>query len=199
MINPDSYLKVISHDLRKKILNKLFILTLNEPITKRKLAEAVNIEYESLCYQLNEHLRDFWEVQRTEKIRGAHLEFIAPKYPNTIYLNVGSGGIIYIIDPLANLMGKISQIGTRCDKCSKQQKEKCIESLKKQKCLKLSKSDLEARERVLENNNRSRPFTPAENLIVYTATRALESDGCQFHMEYCDNCQFMNKLLKLKS
>jgi hypothetical protein len=197
LINPDSYQKVISHELRKKILNKLFWLSLNQPITKRQLSKAVNLGYESLCYQLNEHLKDFWEVKKTEKIRGAHQEYIAPKYPNTIFINVGEGGIIFIIDPLANLIGRISTVGTRCEMCSTQQQKKCSDSLKEQKCFKLTQSDRIKFEQILENNNRKKPFSPVDNMIVYTA-KCLDKDGCEFDMNVCGSCQFLEKSLESK-
>ena len=39
VIDPDLYLKVINHDLRKQILNRLFVLSLEKPISKSTIAD----------------------------------------------------------------------------------------------------------------------------------------------------------------
>jgi hypothetical protein len=44
-LDPEKCMKVMNHELRKKILQRLHLLTIRGPISKRMLAEAVGVGY----------------------------------------------------------------------------------------------------------------------------------------------------------
>ncbi len=79
----------------------------------RRLAQRLGLDYDPVNYQLNRHLKEFWVVTTRKKMRGAYLEYIAPRYPNTIFINPGTGGVLLIIDPMASLFGPLSGTGSR--------------------------------------------------------------------------------------
>lgn len=193
ILSPKAYMKVISHDLRKEILHKLHILTLDLPISKKQIADAMGIHYEVVNYQLNEHLKDFWVVKHREKIRGTYKEYIAPEMPNTVYLNMGSEKTLYIIDPLANLIGRIKDVGTRCDQCSTDVRNRCLNEIQNQKCFLAGKRELVKREKVLEDNDRRRPFTPVDYMLVCTVAKSLDKETCIVQLNQCA-CPFIEKL-----
>jgi len=193
MLSPYSYTNVVSHNLRKNILHKLFALSIDIPVTKQQLAEALGLKYEKVNYQLNEHLREFWKVKHREKVRGTYREYIGPEISNTIYLNIDLNKTLYVIDPLANLIGKLKDIGTRCDRCSMKIRGKCLNELEDNKCLPISKKERVRREKALEANNRKRPFTPIDYMIVCTLANSLDSEPCMIKFTSC-GCPFIEKL-----
>jgi len=69
-IDPETYTSIVNHDLRKRILTKLYRSTRTSPISKQELADSLGIDYHQLVYQLNHHLRDFWTVKEEQKVRG---------------------------------------------------------------------------------------------------------------------------------
>lgn len=194
-INPQVYLKVINHDLRKRILHKFFALTINGSISKKQLADALGIGYHKLLYQLNEHLRDFWEVKYEKKIRGAHEEFIAPPHTNLIYVNIGTDAMIHVLDPLANLFGTLRKVGTRCDQCSELQIGRCLADLRRQGCYPIDEEEGVKQRKVLKANYRSDPLTPVDFILVCTALKTLERETCV--VKPTDGkCPFIEKVRK---
>ncbi len=178
ILDPGVYFKVINHELRKQILHKLFRMTLKGPIQKKELAKALNIGYHRLLYQLNEHLREFWKVEKERKIRGAREEWISPSSPHAIYCNLGHDAAINMIDPLANLFGRLSKVGTRCDECPREQQNSCMESIREQKCaIEYLKSEGD-RNNIFLANNRTEPYTPVDYVLICTLTRAMDGDKC---------------------
>jgi len=194
-MDPQAYLKVINHNLRKRILNRLFVLTMDGPISKKQLADSLGIGYHELLYQLNEHLRDFWEVKYEKRIRGAHEEFIAPPYTNLIYVNIGTDATIHVLDPLANLFGTLRKVGTRCDQCSKRQIGRCIAYLRRQGCYPTDEEEEVKQREVLSANYRSDPLTPVDFILVCTALRTLERETCVVKPTE-GKCPFIEKVRK---
>jgi len=192
-LDPKTCLKIINHDLRKRILHKLFVLTLDKPTTKEELAKALDIDYSKLLYQLNAHLKGFWEVKREEKRRGAREEFIAPPETNILFIMLGADSTVYILDPLANLFGKIREVGTRCDRCSNTQIYRCWEQIRGSKCFDFSREEVIKQRKLLEINSRSAPFTPMDWIIACTALRCLEGEGCVVEIAE-DTCMFIKKM-----
>jgi hypothetical protein len=193
ILDPKNYMKVITHKNRQDILHKFHVLTIDEPITKYQLSEALDISYDKVHYQLNEHLNDFWEVKNTVKIRGAYQEYIAPKVTNTIYLNIGPENILYIIDPLAKLFGRLKDVGTRCDKCSPKTRSICIQDLETQAYLQIDPEERAKREQVLENNGRNQPFTPVDYMIVGTVAQSFEQEQITAQIK-TSGCPFIEKI-----
>lgn len=193
LLTPQSYMKIISHDLRKDILHKLHVLTIDQPTTKHQLANSLGINYEKVNYQLNEHLEEFWEVKDREKIRGTYREYIAPEIPNAIYINIGTEGTIFTIDPLANLFGRIAKVGTRCEQCSKEQRERCLAELQTQKCFQTNGGEKTKWEKVLESNAREKPFTPVDLMLTCSVAKILEREPCMIQLTRC-GCPFLKKL-----
>lgn len=194
-INPVTCLKVINHELRREILHKLYLLTIRGPISKRELAKAVGIDYHELVYQLNNHLKDFWRIMYEEKKRGAREEYIAPYEANAIYIMLGSGATIYILDPLANLYGKLAETGTRCQRCSRSQIRECLEEIIDQSCFSFSREEKERMTKMLELNGRKEPFTPLDLVVACTALRSLEGQGCIADLSRT-KCNFLKQIAK---
>jgi len=191
-IDPGDCLKVLDHPLRKKILHGLALETIDGPITKKELAKALGMSYTELLYQLNKQLKGFWEVKREQKKRGAHEEFIAPQTPNAIYVMLGEGATIYMLDPLANIFGRISE-GTRCDDCSREQIAKCLDRTKVGECFDFTPEEMRKQEKLLAVNKRPVPFTPVDRIIGCIALRSLVGEGCA--IEVCQTeCNFMKKV-----
>ena len=196
-LNPETCLKVINHPLRRKILHKLYVLTVKGPITKRNLADSLGIDYYELIYQLNNHLKDFWQVRYEEKRRGAHEEYIAPPEVNAVYIMLGSGATIYTLDLLADIYGKISETGTRCQKCAPTQVDKCLEETTSQKCLIFCPDEKQKLTRILEINSRKKPFTPIDYVVACTALRSLEGQGCIINLSRTA-CEFLKRIEEQK-
>lgn len=192
-LNPETCLKVINHPLRREILHKLYTLTVKGPITKRNLADSLGIDYYELIYQLNNHLKDFWQVRYEKKRRGAREEFIAPPEVNAVYIMLGSGATIYMLDPLANLYGKIGEIGVRCQKCAPIQVDRCLEEISSQRCLDFCPEERQKLAKILEINSRRMPFTPIDYIVACTALRSLEGQGCIINLSRTA-CEFLKRI-----
>jgi len=188
IIDSQSLISVISHPLRKRILNGLFTLASNNPVTKKQLAASLNIPYEAVNYQLNEHLREFWKVVRKVQVRGAYCSYISPTFGQTVYVNIGSRKTILELDPFANLMGRLSDVGTRCDGCSPQFIRWCNEEIDKQDYFKRDKRETEKWNMILTHNGRKPPFTPIDWLLAGTLATVFESQECCIVL---DNCKCM--------
>lgn len=192
-LDPKTCLKVTNHDLRKRVLHKLFVLTLDKPTTKEELAKALGVDYSKLLYQLNAHLKGFWKVKYEEKRRGAREEFIAPPETDILFIMLGADSTVYILDPLANLFGKIREVGTRCDRCSNTQIDRCWEQIRGSKCFDFGQEEVIRQRKLLEINFRSAPFTPMDWIIACTTLRCLEGKGCVVEIAE-DICGFIKKM-----
>lgn len=197
-LEPKTFYKILDHPLRKRILHKLYALTMDKPVTKKALAKALGVGYLQLLYQLNHYLRHFWEVKEERKIRGTREELIAPSDSNTIYIMLGTRATIYMLDPLANLFGKISEIGTRCDLCSREQISKCLEKTKIGECFSLSPEEKNRQERLLGANSRSAPYTMMDHIVSCTILRSLEGEGCEVLVTE-NTCEFLEKVTQLNT
>ena len=183
IIDPEVYLKVINHDLRKKILHELFKLSLSGPITKTEIADNLGIGYHQMLYQLNEHLGYFWMVDHEEKVRGTREEYIRPKNVNTIFCLMGSDGAVHIIDPLANRYGKVIKSGVRCDDCPQEQLKKCMELLKARPCMPQTEDVMKRKQIILMVNDRPSPYKPIDQVLICTMIKSLENEPCNISLE----------------
>lgn len=191
LISPETYMKIINHERRQDILHALHKRTLDGPTTKKELSREVGVEYSKVNYQLNNHLSDFWGTVKTEKVRGTIREYIAPENPNSIYINIGQSQLIFNVDPLANLYGKIGVVGTRCGFCSEKQRESCRDEIKSQKCFTDSDSRMEVME-VLSRNNRRKPYTPIDYIIVCEISKIIEGGNCVVRIKN-GGCEFLKR------
>jgi hypothetical protein len=192
-IDPETCMKIIDHKLRREILHQLYLQTIRGPVSKRMLAEALHLDYYELIYQLNNHLKDFWQVRYEVKKRGTHEEFISPPESNAVYIMLSSGAIINVLDPLANLYGQLSDTGTRCQQCSNTQMEKCLDQIREQSCFHFCREENQKMTKMLEMNNRATPFTPVDLIIACTALRSLEGQGCIVNLGRT-RCEFLRKM-----
>lgn len=176
-LDPDIYLKIVNHPLRKRILHRLFERGIEGPVRKKDLARDLNVDYHRLLYQLNEHLKEFWTVKKERKIRGAREELIMPINSNMIYCNLGRDAVINIIDPLANVFGRLNIVGTRCDSCGAEQQKKCVDRVVKQGCA-VNYLKLVKKRDILVANNRKKPYTPVDYILVCTITCVLDGEKC---------------------
>jgi hypothetical protein len=188
-IDLETCLKVIRHPLRRRILHALSVATLDYPVTKKALAEMLGIPYTMLIFQLNRQLRGFWEVRGERRKRGAREEFIAFAERNGVYISLGANTLIYVLDPIANLFGKLSE-GTRCDKCPKEQVEKCLGKVSEHERLNFSPEEKRLLERLLLANGRVRPFTPMDHIITCAILRSFEGLPCAVQVT-SDECKFI--------
>ena len=186
VIDPDLYLKVINHDLRKKILNRLFILSLEKPISKSTIAEDLNIGYHKMLYQLTQHLDYFWKVDYEKKVRGAREEYISPNWMNSVFCLLGGDAAVHILDPLANIYGKLADVGVRCDKCPDSQVEECMNFARSDPCIPQTEDVVKKREIILMVNERSTPYKPLDLFLICTLIKSLENEPCTINLD-CNN------------
>jgi hypothetical protein len=185
-------MKLVKHDERKKIMRKLFVATCDAPITKKELSKKMGMDYNQLVYQLNHHLRRFWEIKTTKKVRGALSEYISPIHNNTVYVSMGQNAVIWVIDPMANLFGELMNTGTRCRQCSSAQIRSCLAE-ERVNCFCTRKSVDSRKQRNLLETNCKKPYTPIDYLITCTIISELEKVECT--MEFRKNtCNPVNNL-----
>jgi len=190
-IDPNIYIGIANHKVRQDILHNLFVKSFENPVTKKTLAESMKMDYNALVYQLNNQLRPFWDIKRTEKVRGAHNEFIGPQDNNTIYVCMGENAVIWHMDPLANLFGKLKATGTRCRLCSAEQLKKCLSEQKQiNGCIRKA-ADAKKQALLLKTNCRE-PYTPVDYMLTCTVISELEAEKCTMSFKNC-SCFFLEK------
>jgi hypothetical protein len=185
VIDPDLYLKVINHDLRKQILNRLFILSLEKPISKSTIADDLDIGYHKMLYQLTQHLKYFWKVDYEKKVRGAREEYISPKWMNSVFCLLGGDAAVHILDPLANIYVKLAEVVVRCDNCTESQNEECMSSARSDPCMPQTEDVVKKREIILMVNERSDPYKPLDLFLICTLIKSLENEPCTIDLS-CD-------------
>ena len=189
-MDPDTYTAISTHEMRQSILNKLFEETYNgHAMTKQELADSLGIKYQQLVYQLMNHLKDFWTVQKEEKVRGTRMEYIAPANPNAVHMCIGKDRRIYIIDPIAELYGPIDAVGTRCDKCSVEEAEYCVESLIEKKII---PKELTTSERETLSMNKRSGLRPLDRGFIEALKGMAAGDNCVLTIP-CERCTFMQR------
>ena len=194
-IDPETYTAIVNHDLRKRILKALYGLTLYGPISKQQLADNLGVGYHQLVYQLNNHLRDFWCVTEERKVRGTRMELIRPSNRHAVYITLGRGKCIHIVDPMANLFGHLSEVGTRCDTCTKEEAEVCMSFLRKNPQFDFDVDD--AQRDLLEVNNRSEPFRPLD-IALLSALRGIARDEEYVISIPCEGCAFLKRTIRIE-
>jgi len=189
-MDPAAYMSLAEHEMRQRILTALFKAAYNgEEMIKQELADLLDIKYQQLVYQLNSHLRDFWTVVREEKVRGTRMEYIAPAERNAIYIAVGKDRIIYMADPIAEIYGPLGQVGCRCDMCSPEESEHCVQSLKEKGIVPPELSDAE--KETLKMNNR-KDVRPLDRGIL-EALKGLAVGGKCVLTIPCERCTFLRR------
>ena len=133
----------------------------NELIVAQGNGYGASVTIKRYDYKMN-HLRDFWTVVREEKVRGTRMEFIAPENPHAIYICLGRDRKIYIVDPIAELYGPLSEVGVRCDKCSSEEAEHCVKSLIEKRIV---PAELSQSERETLSLNKRSGFRPLDRAL----------------------------------
>lgn len=189
-MDPDTYTAIATHEMRQAILTKLFKEAYGgNVLTKQELADSLNIKYQQLVYQLMNHLRDFWTVVREEKVRGTRVEYIAPANPHGIYICVGKNRNLYIVDPIAELYGPLSEVGVRCDTCSVEEAEHCIKSLIEKNII---SSDLNISERETLSLNKRSGLRPLDRGLIEALKGLAAGNNCTLTIP-CERCSYMKK------
>ena len=189
-MDPAAYMSLAEHEMRQKILTALFKAAYNgEEMTKQELADLLGIKYQQLVYQLSSHLRDFWTVVREEKVRGTRMEYIAPAERNAIYIAVGKDRIIYMADPIAEIYGPLGQVGCRCDMCSPEESEHCVQSLKEKKIVPSELSDAEKDTLRMNSRKDARPLDRG----ILEALKGLAVGGKCVLTIPCERCTFLRR------
>jgi hypothetical protein len=193
-IDPETYSGIVNHKMRKDILGTLYRMTLNGPVSKEELAKELGVDYQQLFYQLNNHLREFWEVKQELKKRGTRLELIAPSKPNVIFISLGKEQRIFIFDPLANLFGPLLKVGVRCDICSDAEAQKCLK-LMNTGCS--CGSALTAAERaILKANGRKIKQRPVDAAIICALRGISNGQNCVVDIP-CNTCAFFKRTITI--
>ncbi len=189
-MDPDTYTSIATHEMRQSILTKLFKEAYNgNSMTKQQLADALGIKYQQLVYQLMNHLREFWTVTGEEKVRGTRMEYIAPANPHGIYVCVGKNRKLYIVDPIAELYGPLSEVGIRCDSCSKEEYEHCVSSLIEKGIVPKELSDTDKETLTLNKRKEARPL---DRGLVESLKGLSAGNNCTLTIP-CERCCYMQK------
>jgi len=192
-IDPETYTSIINHDLRKRILTKLYRSTRDAPISKQELADSLGIDYHQLVYQLNHHLRDFWTVKEEHKVRGTRMELIEASHPYAVYITIGKDHGIFLVDPLAEIYGPVVKVGARCDQCTKDEAERCMEFAQ-------SRFDSEpltsAEKDVLTANNRRAPYRPMDLALLAAIKGIPAGQRCVIDIP-CQSCAFLRRTIRI--
>lgn len=189
-MDPDTYTAISTHDMRQAILTKLFKEAYNgHALTKQELADSLGLKYQQLVYQLTNHLNDFWTVVREEKVRGTRMEYIAPENPHGIYICVGKDRKLYIVDPIAELYGPLSEVGVRCDSCSDDEAAHCINSLMEKHII--PEDLLETEKETLSINKRT-GSRPLDRGLIEALKGLAAGDRCTLTIP-CERCSYMQK------
>lgn len=194
-IDPEVYTSLINHDVRKRVLKSLYDLTFNGPISKQQLADSLGLGYHQLVYQLNNHLSDFWCVAEEQKVRGTRKELIKPMNRHAVYITLGKERSIHMVDPIANLFGPISEVGVRCDSCTLEESETCMQFLGEN--LRLDSEVEEAERALLEANCRTPPFRPLD-VAILAALRGIASDQRFVLSIPCASCAFLRRTIQIE-
>ncbi|MEM3059084.1 MAG: hypothetical protein QXN93_03245 [Methanomassiliicoccales archaeon] len=192
-IDPDAYVNVVNHNLRKEIVKALYRKTLHSPISKKELADAIGIDYHQLVYQLNNQLNEFWKVAHEKKVRGTRIEFIEPLSKNAIFITLGKENTIHLIDPLAGLFGSLKKVGVRCDSCSEEEVGNCLEHLKKAS---LTFQITQPEKSVLATNQRLPPLKPLDYAII-RSLRGISKGEKSVITIPCERCSFIKRIVKI--
>ena len=194
-IDPETYASVVNHQMRKDILRTLYRMALDGPVSKQKLADELGLDYHQLVYQLNNQLREFWIVLEEQKKRGTRMELIGPSHPYSIMISIGKDQRLHIFDPLANIFGPMSKAGTRCDKCSPKEVERCL-SYVSSGCG-CSKDLSPAEKQLLQVNGRSGTPRPLDKAILCALSGIAEGKSCVISIP-CEGCAFLKRTIKIQ-
>jgi len=190
-MDPETYTAVATHELRQKILTKLFRTAYEgKRITKQELADSLGQKYQQIVYQLTNHLQDFWTVTEEEKIRGARMEYIAPVNVHAVYICLGKERKIYLVDPIAELYGPLSEVGFRCDKCSVEESDHCINSLIEKGIL---TRDLTQNQRETLSLNMRSGMRPLDLGLIKSLCGIASGDYCMLTIP-CERCSYMKRI-----
>lgn len=189
-MDPATYMSLAEHTMRQQILTTLFKAAYNgEELTKQQLADMLDVKYQQLVYQLNNHLNDFWTVVREEKVRGTRMEYIAPSERNGIYIAVGKDRKIYIVDPIAEIYGPLDNVGCRCDMCSADEARHCIGSLIEKGIVPKDLSNAERETLKLNDRDGTRPL---DRGIIEALKGIAVGDKCVLTIP-CERCTFLKR------
>ncbi|HHT75212.1 MAG TPA: hypothetical protein PLI21_01755 [Methanomassiliicoccaceae archaeon] len=194
-IDPETYAAIVNHDLRKSILRTLYAMTIDGPTTKQELADRLEVGYHQLSYQLTHQLQEFWRVKEERKIRGTRLELIEPSHPSSVFITLGRDGKLFMVDPLANLFGPLSNVGTRCDGCSPQEAKRCLLHVEKSPSFTGHPTDEE--KRVLSNNERNEPLRAMDLAIVCALRGVSTGNRCVVSIP-CESCPFLRRAIRIE-
>lgn len=194
-LDPETYTAVATHELRQKILTKLFKTAYEgKKITKQELADSLDQKYQQIVYQLTNHLKDFWTVVGEEKIRGTRIEYIAPVNVHAVYLCLGKNRNIFVVDPIAEIYGPLRDVGFRCDKCSVEEAEHCTKSLTEKGIVSKTLSSNERETLSINMRSGMRPL----DLGLIESLKGLAYGNCCALTIPCERCSYMKKINLVK-
>lgn len=193
-IDPEAYSGIVNHKLRKDILRALYRMALNGPVSKQELANELDIDYQQLVYQLNNHLREFWTVMEELKKRGTRMELIAPSKPYAIFISLGKEQRIYVFDPLANLFGPLSKVGVRCDICSDSEAQRCMKFVSAG--CSCGSASTAAEKAILAANGRQANQRPVDMAIMCALRGIPIGQSCVVDIP-CNSCAFLKRTIKI--
>ena len=193
-IDPEPYTSIVNHTIRKNILKILYRITREGPVSKQRIADELGIGYHQLVYQLNNQLKEFWTVKEEKKVRGTRLELIEPSRPSTVFITVGKNNSIFMVDPLANIFGPLSRVGTRCDSCTEEDAEKCMDHIRTRcDCAPAVSKPAES---ILRSNGRKLPYRPMDFAVLCALEMIIKGEKCVMTIP-CQTCAFMRRIIQI--
>jgi hypothetical protein len=140
-------------------------------------------------------LRCFGKPPEEQKVRGTRKELIKPVNRHAVYMTLGRERSIHMVDPIANLFGPLSEVGIRCDKCSRYEADNCLKFLEDnpQFDFKIEEKDSV----ILKANDRKPPFRPLD-LAMLAALKGIASDQ-RFQLSIpCASCAFLRRTIQIE-
>ena len=117
------------------------------------------------------------------------MEYIAPANPHGIYICIGKNRKMYMVDPIAELYGPLSEVGVRCDSCSKEEYEHCVNSLIEKNIVPAELNDTDKETLSLNGRKEARPL---DRGLVEALKGLSAGNNCTLTIP-CERCSYMQK------
>ncbi len=99
-----------------------------------------------------------------------------------------------MVDPLANLFGPLSSVGTRCDGCSPKEAKRCLGYVVEGCCFTGHPSAEETA--VLKSNGRQEPLRAMDVAIICALRGVATANRCEVSIP-CDSCPFLRRAIRI--
>jgi hypothetical protein len=122
------------------------------------------------------------------------MELIEASFPYAVFITIGKEHGIFLVDPLADLYGPVTKAGTRCDQCSREEAERCMDFAQSRLD---SESPTEAEKGVLTANRRSAPYRPMDLALLAAIKGIPAGQRCVIDIP-CQTCAFLRRTVRIE-